>query len=331
MRVGRNLVDPGVSVIARTLSGDYLWHMNLMRKMTLSGAVGLLLVAVNAVHAVDDKKLLLIAGKPSHPPLMHEFRAGCLLLQQCLADVEGLSVEVHDQGWVEDESVLAEADAIVIFADGGGGHPAIQDDRLETLGALIEQGVGFGCMHYGVEVPPDKGAKELVAWIGGRYEHMYSCNPIWEPDFQELPKHPVTRGVEPFQIKDEWYFNMRFIGGIPGNEPAEHTSMTFTPILIGQPSDDVRDGPYVYPKGPYDHILASKGREESMHWVVERKDGGRGFGFTGGHFHMNWGNDAFRKVILNTLVWLTKLEVPENGIESMVTEEQLKENLDKKN
>ena len=26
-----------------------------------------------------DKRIVLIAGKPSHPPGMHEFRAGCLL------------------------------------------------------------------------------------------------------------------------------------------------------------------------------------------------------------------------------------------------------------
>ena len=34
--------------------------------------------------ADGKKKLVLIAGKPSHPPLMHEFRAGSILLEQCL-------------------------------------------------------------------------------------------------------------------------------------------------------------------------------------------------------------------------------------------------------
>lgn len=302
--------------------------MKILRICVLLATLSALNLA--PLPAEETKKLVLIAGKPSHPPLMHEFRAGCLLLQKCLQDVEGLSVEVHDQGWVEDQAALSDADAIVIFADGGGRHPAIQENRLDTLGSLIGKGTGFGCMHYGVEVPPDKGAKEMVSWIGGRYEHMYSCNPIWEPKFQDLPTHAVTRGVAEFQIKDEWYFNMRFIGGIAGNKPSKQDTMSFTPILIGKPSDDVRDGPYVYPKGPYDHIIASKGRDESMLWVVERKDGGRGFGFTGGHFHMNWGNEAFRKVILNTLVWLVKMDVPKEGIESSVTEAQLKANLDKK-
>jgi putative membrane-bound dehydrogenase-like protein len=63
---------------------------------------------------------------------------------------------------------------------------------------------------------------------------------------------------------------------------------------------------------------------------VEREDGGRGFGFTGGHFHMNWGDDNFRKVVLNALLWISKVEVPAGGVASSVTEEELMENLDPK-
>lgn len=277
-----------------------------------------------------ERKLVLIAGKPSHPPLMHEFRAGCLLLEKCLQGVEGLTVEVHDNGWVSDESTFDDADAVVIYADGGGKHPALQGENLETLRKLVARGVGFGCMHYGVEVPPGEANEEFKAWIGGHYEHMYSCNPIWEPNFDSLPEHPTTRGVEDFSIKDEWYFNMRFVGGIEGNQPYKAQGMEFMPILVAKPSDDVRNGPYVYPKGPYDHIIADSGREEAMLWVVERPDGGRGFGFTGGHFHMNWGNDSFRKIILNTLNWVSKNDVPVNGIESKVTEWELAQNLDPK-
>ena len=65
-------------------------------------------------------------------------------------------------------------------------------------------------------------------------------------------------------------------------------------------------------------------------WSVERKDGGRGIGFTGGHFHKNWGNVNYRKLVMNGIVWLVGLEVPKNGIESKVSEEDLKANLDPK-
>ena len=276
------------------------------------------------------KKLVFIAGKQSHGPLAHEFRAGGLLLQKSLASVPGLVVELADNGWVKDEAVFADADAVVIYADGGGGHPAVQENHAETLGKLAARGCGIGFMHYGVEVLPDKGGREFLQWIGGHYEHSFSCNPMWEPKFETLPSHPITRGVSPFQIKDEWYFNMRFIPGFTASGPSEAGGMKFTPILIAKPSDDVRDGPYVYPSGPYPHVVADSGRPEAMMWSVERPDGGRGFGFTGGHFHNNWGNSDFRRTVLNALVWVTGAEVPAGGVLSRVEEEDLKQNLDPK-
>jgi type 1 glutamine amidotransferase len=304
-----------------------------MKNAWVGGLVGLALGAgaCFGVTAEGKKKLVLIAGKPSHPPLMHEFRAGSLLLETCLNGVPGLVVDFHDQGWVADEATFADADAVVIYSDGGGKHPAVVDGHLETLKTLMARGVGFGCMHYGVEVVPAQAGAEFQAWLGGHYENAYSCNPIWEPAFKSFPEHPVTRGVKPFQIQDEWYFNMRFRPAFgDGISEAKDGDDSFVPILVAVPSDATRDGPYVYPKGPYPHIQAEKGEPEAMMWTVERQDGGRGFGFTGGHFHLNWGNDDFRKVVLNALVWVAGAAVPADGVVSAVTEQQLQQNLDEK-
>ncbi len=41
---------------------------------------------------------------------------------------------------------------------------------------------------------------------------------------------------------------MRFVADIPGNEITKAEDMKFVPILVAVPSDDVRDGPYVYPQ-----------------------------------------------------------------------------------
>jgi hypothetical protein len=66
-------------------------------------------------------------------------------------------------------------------------------------------------------------------------------------------------------------------------------------------------------------------------WAVERSDGGRGFGFTGGHFHLNWQNDDQRRLLLNALVWLAKLDVPSGGIDSAsVSDTEVQQNLDEK-
>ncbi len=268
-----------------------------------------------------DKKILLVAGRPSHGPGDHEFRAGSLLLQKCLNNLNGIKAEMHDFGWPKDDSAFDGTDAVLIYADGGGGHPAIQKNRAKLIDGLAKRGVGIGCAHYGVEVPKGDPGKYMQDWIGGYYEHAFSVNPMWAPDFNKFPNHPITRGVKPFKVVDEWYFNMRFrkdgIGKI-------------TPLLVAIPSDKVRNGPYVWPKGPYKHVQADKGRPETMMWAYERKDRGRGFGFTGGHKHVNWGNDNYRKAVLNGLLWIAKAKVPKNGIKSSVSTEELKQNLDPK-
>jgi len=288
---------------------------------------------LNQACAADSpKRLVLVAGKPSHPPRMHEFNAGVQLLAKCLREVPQVQTDVVLNGWPADEQIFDRADAIVFYMDGGDGHELVQEKgrRLKLADAWAKRGVGIGCMHYGVEVVAEQAGTEFKRLIGGHYENMFSCNPIWEPEFAMFPEHPITRGVQPFRIKDEWYFNMRFVADLPGNVAASAGDLKFQPILVATPSDVVRDGPYVYPKGPYPHIQAAKGRAEAMMWAVERPDGGRGFGFTGGHFHDNWENDQFRKVVLNAFLWLAKAEVPEKGVESQVTKADLDANLDPK-
>jgi len=176
----------------------------------------------------------------------------------------------------------------------------------------IEQAVRF----------KEKGGAEFLRWIGGYFEMHWSVNPFWDADFKSLPTHPVTRGVKPFAARDEWYYHMRFAEGMKG----------VTPILSALPPEETLDRP----DGPHSgnpHVRAAvKDRKEPQHlmWVYDRPDGGRGFGFTGGHSHKTWGDDNFRKVVLNAIVWIAQVEVPANGVQSVVTPDDLKANLDPK-
>ena len=305
----------------------------MKRLVSLAMAMLIAICNLTSIQAQQTQtaKIVIVAGKPSHPPRMHEFNAGVRLLYECLKG-SNLRAEFSLNGWPQDEAVFKDAAAVIFFMDGGRGHEVVKEDgrRLKVIDQWAAKGVGLGFMHYGVEVVPEQAGKELKRWIGGHYEHELSCNPIWEPSFDSFPDHPITRGVKPFKVKDEWYFNMRFVNDIAGNEPANVDGMKFVPILVAKPSDETRDGPYVYPKGPYGHIQKNKGRAETMMWTVERADGGRGMGFTGGHFHDNWSNDNFRKVILNSFYWLAKVEVPEGGVQSSVTADGINANLDPK-
>jgi len=268
-----------------------------------------------------NKKIVFIAGPASHGAGDQEHRAGCLLFQKCLDKVGGFTSVVYSNGWPKEANAFDGADAVVIYSDGGDGHPAIQKDRLQVLGELMEKGVGFGTIHYAVEVPKDKGGKELLAWSGGYFETFYSVNPTWTAEFTKFPEHSIANGLKPFKFKDEWYYHMRFPEGMK----------KVTPILTTVPPENTRGRPGANDAhGGNPEVQQHKGEPEHLMWAIERPDGGRGFGFTGGHFHKGWGEPNMRKAILNAVAWIAKVEVPANGMDVAVTDEDLAQNLDPK-
>lgn len=282
--------------------------------------VALLMLALLPGRAAD-RKVLLIAGPPSHGPGQHEHNAGVQLLQHCLRGVPGLHTDVALNGWPARPEAFEGVDAIVIYADGGPKHVALADDHLQRIGTAAARGAGIGFLHYAVEPTIEKGQAEFLAWVGGAFEINWSVNPTWVAEFKALPVHPITRGVQPFALKDEWYFNLRFA---PDRR-------NLTPILQAVPPAATmkrRDGPHE--GNPAVRAQVAAGEPQVMAWAFERPGGGRGFGFTGAHYHANWGHDDFRRVVLNAILWLAHVEVPAGGVASQVTPEDLARNLDPK-
>lgn len=266
-------------------------------------------------------KIVLLAGSASHGTGEHEFNAGCRLLASVLNQQPGIEAVVHSNGWPSDAKAFEGAAAVFIYCDGGNGHPAIHPDRLKVLGELMAKGVGLGTCHYAVEVPKGDPGEAWLRWTGGYFETFWSVNPTWSAEFTEFPDHPVARGVKPFRIRDEWYYHMRFPEGMKG----------VTPILSAvAPKETMNrpDGPHS--GNPAVRASVARGDKQVLMWCTERADGGRGFGFTGAHFHKNWGEDNFRRVVLNGLLWIAKVDVPEGGVASKVTTEDLGAGLDAK-
>lgn len=260
------------------------------------------------------KRVALIAGRRSHGFGAHEHRAGCMLLADAL-NGSGLNIEasVHTNGWPADDSVLDHVDSVVVYADGGKGHPF--NKHLDRLRKVQRRGVGMACIHYGVEVPKGASGDAFKDWIGGYFETDWSVNPHWTADFAELPDHDITRGVGPFRVNDEWYYHMRFAEKLAG----------VTPILSDLPPSKTlvkADGSLSRDEGPHSNNkyvrAAVLERKEQQHvaWASERSDGGRGFGFTGGHVHWNWGNRHFRTLVLNAIAWTAHVNIPVEGIPS---------------
>lgn len=269
----------------------------------------------------ETKKIVLIAGPPSHGVLQHEHKAGCMLIEHCLQGTSGVEIKVYTGGWPEDPNALDGADAVVVFCTGGGRHLAIQENRLAQLRKVMDTGAGFGCLHYGVEVPKDKGGPEFLEWMGGYFEAHWSVNPHWTAEFTSFPDHPIANGVKPFAVNDEWYFHMRFPENMKG----------VTPILSAVPPEKTMERPNGAHSGnPAVRKAVAAGLPQHVAWAYERPNGGRGFGFTGLHNHLNWRNPDFRKVLLNAMLWLAKAEVPEEGVDCPLSDEELLTNLDQK-
>ena len=292
----------------------------MIRRAFLLAFVAVALASSLPAQDGAKKKIVLVSGKPSHGWGDHEHYAGCLLLAKALNE-SGLPVEavVAKHGWPEDEKIFDGVASVVVYCDGGGGH--LLNKRIEFMNGLAAKGVGLVCVHYGVETPKGPTGDAFLNWIGGYFETHWSVNPHWKAKFEKLPEHPITRGVKPFEANDEWYYNMRFRENMEG----------VTPILSAVPPDKTRegkDGPHSGNPKVRDGI--GKNQAEHVAWAYQRPDGGRGFGWTGGHRHFNWGNADFRKTMLNAIVWTAKGEVPADGVPSKdPTQEELEANLDK--
>jgi hypothetical protein len=258
--------------------------------------------AQKAIRGV--KKIVFVADTAPHGPRgNHEFLAGAIYLARTInAEYPNAYAVVYTKDkWPRD---LKHADSVIVLLNHGGSavNPAVKE--------AIARGAGFMAIHYGVEVNKGDQGQHYLKWLGGYFETFWSVNPWWTPEFKELPKHEVTRGVKPFTINDEWYYHMRFVDELKGVTPILYALPPLKTIQGGGKISSTHGGnPAVWEE-------VSTGKKQVMAWAYDRPDGGRGFGFTGYHKHANLADDNFRTLLLNAVAWVSKLEVPAKGVHS---------------
>jgi len=113
--------------------------------------VGALLVgalaALPRAGGAEPRRLLLIAGTDSHGYGAHEHGAGFRLFAELLnADGSALRATVAE-GWPEDPALLATADAVAFYGDGGEG--SLVSAHRKELEPLMRRGVGPGPLPLG--------------------------------------------------------------------------------------------------------------------------------------------------------------------------------------
>jgi type 1 glutamine amidotransferase len=286
-----------------------IMHRSILLGLCLVGIV--LLTPAHIVPAPKPKKIVLIAGKldPSHPPGTHEYENSVRLLKHCLdraSNLKDVVTEMHFNGWPEKVATLDDADTIVLISSGSDrqekDHPFLIGDRLRTLEKQMQRGCGLAVIHWATFFPNNQAGEKALAWVGGHFDYQSGPPPQrWKSAIQNLTTtakpatagHPVCQGLSPFQVREEFYYRMRF----------REKENKFQPLLLAQ--------------------IPGEKEEQIVAWSVERPDGGRGFGFTGGHYFANWWVPQFRKLVLNAIVWTAKGEVPANGVEAVPPPKEL--------
>ena len=278
-----------------------------MRLFVLVFAVVLALLSAAGASA-DRKKVVFLAGTKSHGPGEHEYEKGLRLLARCLREspnLIGFQTEVHLYGWPEDPRTLDDADTIVLYSDGSDrdeqAHPLLVGSRLEVIGRQMRRGAGLVLLHYSTFAPVKRGGPQYLEWVGGHFDYETGTAPnrwLSRIQFAETtpypatPKHPIARGISPFRLREEWYFNMRFAQSDRRRVPILKTA------------------------------IPGVAEDQTVAWAIQRRDGGRGFAFTGGHLHSNWQVEGLRRMVLNAIVWTARAEVPAGGVQSTVAPDQ---------
>ncbi len=272
----------------------------------------MILMGCQPTTDIETKKIVLLAGPKSHAPGMHEYLKAVRLIKVTLdnSNVAGIETEIHLDGWPDDSATLEDADLIVTISDGYDGRvgdrfkhvPWETPERMEVMQRQMDRGCGFSAIHFTTFMDDKKGV-QILEWGGGYFDWQDDAgDPNWYSDIktittrvtsESLARHPISNGVEPVDLKEEFYYNIRF----RENDPR------LIPILsIGDLETTQENG----------QVVA---------WAVERDNGGRGFSTTMGHYYDNWKNDNFRKLMLNGLVWAAGGVVPEGGVQSRFYED----------
>jgi len=242
----------------------------------------------------DSRKIVFLWSGGHHPNKeSSRILAGCL---STAVNAPGVKTEVHEK-WPADPSTLDDAAAVVICSEGtnkkGKPHPVLTPERMKVLSDLKAKGLGVVLVHYALYGTRAVEAPKMLDWVGAYYDfegygsvHRVSRKPL--DCSPASPHHPVSRGWKKFTLKEnEMYHNLKFAKGA-----------AITPIVTAP----------LMPKG--------KGNANVIAWANAPKNGGRGFGFGGGHFLSMWKNEDCRRMMLNAILWAAKIQVPFDGAQT---------------
>jgi type 1 glutamine amidotransferase len=208
--------------------------------------------------------------------------------------VPGLDITTAraDEPWKEGPDLIGRADAIVLFLAEGARWVQNDPKRREALARLAARRGGIVALHWAIgtkDAGPIDGLLKLLGGCHGgpdrRYKELETTVQVTDP------KHPIAAGIDNFPVRDEFYYQLKF----------------------------------VKPEGSIRPVLRAMidGRAETIAWSWERPNGGRSFGFSGLHFHDNWRLPEYRRLVAQGVLWTLGKDIPSKGLAVEVTAEDL--------
>ena len=239
--------------------------------------------------------LLLGQGPDGHPRSTHEYVAGLRIVKKCLARVPGLEVTFADAGepFRDGPALLDKSDGVVLFLSEGAKWLQQDEKRVAAFERLAARRGGCTALHWGMGCRDARYIEKYVALFGGCHggpDRKYAV--VTVKTEVAGARHPVMTGVAPVKLEDEFYYQLKFA----------KTEHSVAPLL----------------RVPID------GESHTVAWSWERPDQGRSFGFSGLHFHRDWGEAAYRRMVAQGILWTLKLPIPDEGVDVEVTDDDLK-------
>jgi type 1 glutamine amidotransferase len=191
-----------------------------------------------------------------------------------------------DGAWADGPEQLDGADGAVLFLSEGAKWLSQDERRLAAFRKLAERGGGLAVVHWGMGCKDAQPIDNFVQLFGGCHggpDRKYKVAE-YEPQLANAD-HPVLTGVRfstgmPFT--EEFYYRLKF--------PADAKSIT--PLVRVDVDDEMH----------------------TVGWAWSRPNGGRSFGFSGGHFHKNWELEAYRRMVTQAIVWTVRMPIPKDGL-----------------
>ena len=152
-------------------------------------------------------------------------------------------------------------------------------------------GVGLVTIHWASSVFEknlDRLGDRWGEYLGGFWVSNYGLSTDKSVLKQLVPEHPICRGWQEYELHDEFYLKPTIKGA--------------TPLLQ----------------------VTTKGEKVVVSWAYQRPDNGRAYGTTLGHFYRNFQIPAFRRTIVNAILWTAHVDVPEEGAPVDLSEAQLR-------